>query len=206
MPTPGTNGIVEVTTQLLAGDPPKDWCVNHYSVNSGSTSVTLANWQALADAVKNWHFATTGTRTLYYQCGGNVKVYDRADPKPRPEKGFSTYTPSTWQTATGMPPTVALCASFYSVRNLKRQRGRVYLPVNTNWNAGARPNTLTMTNALAYITGLNAALIALVPSWGISVHSTIDNFDYVADHFWVNDTYDTQRRRGPKESTRVHSP
>ena len=74
--TPGTHGIVEVTTRLLATDLPREYLVNHYAVDSISTSVTDANWQALADAFKNFHFATTGTHVNFGNSyGGFVNVY-----------------------------------------------------------------------------------------------------------------------------------
>lgn len=206
MPTPGTNGIVEVTVQLLQTDVPRDFCTNTWSVNTGSSTVTAANWQALSDAFKTFYSAASGSHTLYYTNGISVKVYDRADAKPRPEKAFSNYTPGSWMTTVPMPRQIALCCSFYAGRNLKRSRGRVYLPVNGNWSTGDIPSATTMNNALQFGVQLNALIQALTPSWFITVHSDVDNMDYVVDHFWVNDVYDTQRRRDRKETTRVHSP
>jgi hypothetical protein len=205
MPTSGVNAIIEITTQLLASDTPRDFCVNHLTANGGPT-VTPANWQALADAIRGFHFATSGTHARWGTNGGSVKVYDRADAKPRPEKAFSNYTPGTWMTIVPDQRQIAMCCSFYSARNLPRKRGRVYLPVNPSFGGTERPDATTQNLVLQYGVQLGALLNGLTPFWQHTVHSSLDDFDWPVDHYWTNDVWDTQRRRKPKENSRVHSP
>lgn len=204
-PIAGNNVIVEITTQLLSTDAPRDYCTNTLHYNTGG-SLTTATAQALADAIKTVWFANSGTWTRYGTNGGKVIVYDQAAAKPRPELAVSLYTPAGWATSVSLPRQVSLCLSFFCQRNLKRLRGRIYLPVNPNWNAGERPNNLTMTNALAVGTQLKTVTTALVPRWDQTVRSEVLDDSNVVDNWWVNDVWDIQRRRAPKESTRVHSP
>lgn len=205
--TPGTHGIVEVTTRLLATDLPREYIVNHFAVDSISTSVTDANWQALADAFKNFHFATTGTHVNFGNSyGGFVNVYARADAKPRPERGHSVFTPSTWSTSITQPRQICTRLSMYALRNLKRQRGGPYLPIESGSTVSERISTAYMTRVLQYGVQLNVLLLAMNPSWQLDIWSDADNTNHPVQNFWVNDVWDVQRRRAPKELIRQHVP
>ena len=200
----GTEAIVEVTTQLLSTDPPKDYCVSHFHFNTGAASPSPANWQALTDAIKGVWFATSGVPQHYGANGGKVVAYNMADPKPRPEKAVSSYTPGSWMTSVSWPRQVALCVSFYAQRNLKNQRGRIFLPINNQWSPiGERPSSATQNSACQLIKSLYDATLALTPSWTLDVYSKVQDQSYAITNVWCNDVWDTQRRRAPKETTRT---
>jgi hypothetical protein len=60
-----------------------------------------------------------------------INVYDADSPKPRQPFPFH-FTLGAPGGITAVPEQIALCMSYFSVRNLPRQRGRVYLgPFNT---------------------------------------------------------------------------
>lgn len=203
MATPGTNAIVEITTQYLATDPPRDLMTNHLSFNSTSTGVTPANWQTLTDTIKNAWFSVSGAWTHYDTHGGKVVAYDRAQPKPRPEAAVSTYTPSTWASTVTTPRQIALVVSMYAVRNLPRQRGRVFLPFHSDWSpAGERPGAPVRTAAMALLHQIAASCQALTPEWTLAVYSAKTDQNNGVTNIWCNDVWDTQRRRTPKETTR----
>ena len=203
MPSPGTNVEVEITTQLLSADLARDWCVNTIHFNTTSTTVTNAQFQALSDAIKGVWFATSGAWFIYGTNGGSVKVYNLADPKPRPEKGYSTYTPGSWMTTVAWPRQTCLCVSFYSQRNLKSLRGRVYMPLNSGATpVGERPGLSLRTQMAGTIKQLYTVANGLTPSWQLSVHSQKLDQDAGISNIWCNDTWDIQRRRGLRETTR----
>lgn len=206
MPTIGTNAMVEVTTQLRQGDPPKDYTVNHLTYNTSATPVSAAQWNALAAAIGAKWFATGGTARHFGACGGKVVVYDRADAKPRPEKGVFTYVPGSWSVAATSPRQVALCLSFYSGRNLPRYRGRIYVPDPDGSHTTERPGAALMTQVLQLGVQIQTATIALTPSWLQTVHSDVLDQDNPVTTFWVNDVWDTVRGRLAKETTRQHNP
>jgi hypothetical protein len=204
MASPGTNAHVEVTTQLVAADPPRDWSVNNLSFNTGGVSISAANWQALTDAIKAVWFATTGAGLYYGTNGGKVVAYDRADPLPRPEKAASLYTPGSWMSNAMGPRQDAICASFYSSRNLKNTRGRIYLPYTTALGAPVERITPSVrTNVVTFVKAIATACLALTPAWQLTVHSKVTGLDNPVTNIWCNDVPDTQRRRAPKESART---
>lgn len=106
--------------------------------------------------------------------------------------------------ASNCPRDVALCLSFYAGTNVKRRRGRLYLPISIRTGAGtdiafARPSASLRTEAAALGTALSAVGGADV-DW--VVHSTVDDASYKVTNVWVDDEWDTQRRRGLTATTR----
>lgn len=205
--SPGVHAIVELSYQIKSGDSPRDYMTNTLHFNSGAPTVTGAQWQALTDAISGVFFASSGSWLFHDTYGGRTIAYDYASPKPRPEQAVTIHTPSTWATDYGAPRQVALCLSYYCQRNLKRQRGRIYVPLKASEaTAAERPTTTTMNKVLALGTQLKTVLLGLTPAWTHEVISTVDATDFPIDHYWVNDVWDIQRRRAPKETTRVHDP
>lgn len=138
-----------------------------------------------------------------------VKYYDMADPKPRqpwnPPYGF---TVAGGDGNTGMPEEVALAVSFHaSAPFTPRRRGRIYLgPVasgsfllggNGEW-CRFQPATLTI------IAGACVDLIADSGAGGVPwcVYSAMDNVARTVVGGWIDNSPDTQRRRGHDETAR----
>lgn len=98
------------------------------------------------------------------------------------------------------PRETAVCLSFYADRNEKSRRGRLYLPMSiTSLGYAARPGGATMTRALSIGTKL-AALGGLDVDW--VVYSRTKAAHYKVTDCWVDDEWDTQRRRGLRPTTR----
>jgi hypothetical protein len=197
---------LEVTTKAYTGDLPRDYMVNNLTFSTEGTPGDT-EFAALANAVMNVWKSSSG-HWGYPNNGLTINAYDYADPLPRPERAHVTYTPSTWATTDSAPRQVALCASFFCGRNLKRTRGRVYLYLggNTGGLAGYRPSTSDMNGAMNLLVAVGAAASALSPVWLHSVYSQPNGNAQPVTDYWVNDVWDTQRRRAPKEQTRVHNP
>lgn len=206
MPAFGVNLIIEVQIQYLQGDVPKDFITNTWSVNTNTSSVTTAQIQAVTDAFKTLYSSAAGTAVNYNGSGIRVIAYDRSKAKPRPEEAVSVYTPGSWTTTYPGPRQICCRASMYANRNLKRQRGGVYLPPQAGMGMLERISAANMTKFLQFPIQLNAALQALTPVWLLMIHSDAANNDYPVDHYWVNDVWDVQRRRAPKELLRQHVP
>lgn len=196
----------EVTTQLKLTDVPRDFQTNTvYYQSAGAPTDT--QWQAIADAIKGVFYSTVGFGgsfpwTNFQGYGGRVVVYDMADPLPRPEKGVSLYTPSTWYSGSLADRSVALCLSYYSDRNLPRQRGRIYIggwPSNTT---NERPSTSSTSNLLDLAKGLYQLTTAGGMGIVHAIHSKRSGATLAVNHYWVNDVWDVQRSRSPKETNR----
>jgi beta-galactosidase/beta-glucuronidase len=101
------------------------------------------------------------------------------------------------------PREIALCLSFYSERNIPRNRGRVYIPANGLTSAasiGPRP-ILTERQRAAALVPLFTGLGGIDVDWG--VWSRTDRAFRPVSHWFVDDEWDVQRRRGMRSTTRL---
>ncbi len=140
---------------------------------------------------------------------GKIKVYDLADGMPREatERTLSLF-PSSFTDDKELPAEVALCGSFYAGRNTKRQRGRIYLgplmvAATEDQTNRSRP-TLALRDSLASsLRRLITPTLATVPGIDLAVFSRVDGIARVATAGWVDDAWDTQRRRGQDATVRT---
>jgi hypothetical protein len=208
----------EVTIECN-GSVPRDMAVNTvYHTAQTSLIDPATDWMNHANEVRDAFIGATGDDPLfvYYKTRRvTVKVYDMADPLPRPEKAVSMYTPGTssWDTEDKLsPPQVALCLSFYGDQNTKNKRGRIYIGPFAGFSASAglilnaRPtlammqNILQLGHALFDVGGEN---IAHVIHHGLSKDfPTTPPAPTVVQNYWVDDRWDTIRGRLSKATSR----
>jgi hypothetical protein len=133
-----------------------------------------------------------------------VRVYRLGDSVPREPTIYAVNLGASLTTA--LPSEVALCASFFSERNLPRRRGRIYfgpLATNTNDQPGSiasRPVSQVRTALLESMKRLRSASVAKGLQW--SVLSQVDGVMRPVTGGWVDDAWDTQRRRGEAAAAR----
>lgn len=145
--------------------------------------------------------------------GHVIKWYSMDDPEPRIpilEESLGTLTIN--QAQTQLPSEVAIVASFQGEKvagqSQARRRGRVYLGpwsvlvLGTSTDDGLVASSVTAAIRTACI-NLQAAA-ALIHPIGWSVYSTFDlTFTGVpVTNGWVNNEFDTQRRRGIEATSR----
>lgn len=134
-----------------------------------------------------------------------VRVYTHGDPEPRePTIYDATLTPGG---GTPLPSEVAVCLSYYGTRNIPTQRGRIYWgPLNGG--AGtlsviggeARPSV----NLRASLAASGAALASPgQPGGNWVVWSRKLGTAFTITDGWVDDAFDTQRRRGVDPASRT---
>jgi hypothetical protein len=110
-------------------------------------------------------------------------------------------------TATSLPSEVAVVASFFSTRNLPRRRGRVYIgplastAMATATNGVNTPALVIRTALLESMRRLRSAAPAQGLNW--SVLSQVDAVMRPITAGWVDDAWDTQRRRGEGATGRL---
>ena len=142
--------------------------------------------QQVGEAYRDHWFQEGGAREI------RVKVYNYGPPPQYPlaEHVLNEEQIAAWHA----PGEVALCLSFYSERNVPRQRGRVYLPVaHRSSSLGANPGLAILTDAVALGQQLAAAGGVNV-DW--SIFSTRDQQARKVTDVWVDDEWDTVRSRG----------
>jgi len=147
----------------------------------------------LAEAISQWTVPGGG-----YQV--RCTAYDVEGTPPVFPAGTSTF----WEGVSGgsnEPREVALCLSFYSERNLPRQRGRLYVPATIlGVSTSGRPSTAAMTKVstlVPILTGLGGADV----DW--SVWSQTDQVARPVTNWFVDNEWDTIRSRGLRPTERL---
>ncbi len=139
--------------------------------------------------------------------GLELTSYARADPTPRAPVLTNFYTLGPVGSAP-LPPEVSLCVSFQgpkvSGQPQARRRGRIYLPFMDEANNGVdgRPSS-AMVTAIAGAAGTLLAASNAATTWTWEVFSTVSGGNVTITEGWVDNEWDTQRRRGRKATART---
>jgi hypothetical protein len=192
---------------------PADQYVNTWHFYAGTAGLPPSDFDNVRDMLKDFYtVAPSGTKVATYltsllQPTAKVKAYNLDEPKPRVPVYESTFTLVGLGTGSPCPFEVALCMSFEGARHSgepqARKRNRVYLGPMANgvlWSDG-RPILTAQTAILDAAKRLHDAAQASV-TWDWKVYSGTDNEIYDVKHIWVDNAFDTQRRRGLKPSSR----
>jgi len=138
-----------------------------------------------------------------------IKVYNLADPEPRvPEIFAQTLPDRPLQSSTGVPEEVAICVSYHGAPpRTARRRGRIYFgPLGSTGEEVFPASSAAFTRVPdPLITDLiDAAEQLIAAGVGWCVRSTVpaENFVPITGG-WVDNRFDTQRRRGPEVSLRT---
>lgn len=186
---------------------PEDRSVNSFAFARIGTATDEETWVAeLANQLRlfydewaNWRPSGIVDNTL------TVKAYHLGDPPPR-EPLESVQTLIAGNAGTAYPEEVAVCLSFFGARNLPRTRGRVYLgPLTASAGIMSGGRVRVQDTLIAAIKDaallLMDATFAATHAWGIVSQA---NADFVQiQQGWIDDAFDTQRRRGPDAQART---
>lgn len=215
MADPVIPGLVRAQVVLQGdSDLPEDRFVTTYvfgNQDGGSPSdADLDTIHGLLEA-----FWTTdpvgGTGTLMSllggQCSGTAetRLYRLGDTPPR-EPYITPFTVSGFSQSSGMPAEVAICISYYATSNAPRRRGRIYFGPCSNltgafaggeWRPTQNTIDILQLKARDLLQGSNDQL------WPWAVLSDVDNVARPITNGWVDNAYDTQRRRGVAADNRT---
>jgi hypothetical protein len=149
----------------------------------------------LAAALDVW--SGTGLRQI------TVTAYDAEGTPP-------VYPQGRTQLNTGLSPEsnfpreVACCLSFFSERNIPRQRGRLYIPLVIISPAAqqidGRPSQGLRTN-IAELAPIFSDLGGVDVDW--SIYSRVDALARPVTDWWIDDEWDTVRSRGLRATART---
>lgn len=194
---------------------PEDRYVNTWWFNRNGSSVSLSAAAAtIAQRLGNFFTAVGLNQTLPLTAylsntaidearGLEVRVYDTNQPEPR-EPAIVTVPLTGFTTQVSLPAEVAVCLSYYATRNIPRHRGRVYLgPLNlsamSTSDGLADPNvSQTMMDDIQD----RASTLAGFTDLPWSVCSLRDQVLRDITNGWIDNTFDTQRRRGSQPTRR----
>jgi hypothetical protein len=140
----------------------------------------------------------TSLATTDHQC----KIYDHEGTPPVLPMADVHRFPGVLH-GVNIPNEIALCLSFDGGQHQPRQRGRIFLPA---WLIGGalslRPSDTQMNTILGFATDLSNVGGANV-DW--IVWSRVNRSATGINHAWVDDEWDTQRRRGLRATKRFES-
>src|SRR4029453_7178488 len=196
---------VQVRLTTPSSDP-SDVFVNVWYLND-SINNSLAT---LADAAQPRFFDFYQALSGYYSSfctGGELRFYNMADPPPRiPEIRPLGWAGGVVPTPGNLPEEVAVALTYHTVPPItRRRRGRLYLGplsgqvIDSSDGAATRIND-TFTNAVA-----QRAVAFMNDTRGGQwfIYSKADNIGRVVTGGFVDEAFDTQRRRGPDAISRV---
>lgn len=143
------------------------------------------------------------------QNGHEVKYYDLTQTvPPNYPIASTTFNLSSNPGIDTLPTEVALCLSFQGEKvpgfPQARRRGRIYFgPVNANQTGGGRPVSGIITALTTTADALATALLACSNAATLSVWSGTNAASVPVTDGWVDNAWDTQRRRGIDRTTRT---
>lgn len=135
--------------------------------------------------------------------GLEVRVYFMDDETPR-EPTTLQRALDGFEATVPLPAEVALVGSFYGTRNIPRRRGRVYVgPLNLN-ALSTVPLVGDAGPSDGLVRDLRSAMQGLAQDTSVEwcVASRKDGALYTVTNGWVDNAFDTQRRRGGAPTSR----
>lgn len=193
-----------------ASGMPEDKIVNTFHFEGSETATDLAN---IDDMISDFYDANNASGRLFasYSSGSIsnqqvIKIFCLADPEPREPRGefFHNWTRGT---GTTLPSEVALCMSYQAAplagMTQRRRRGRIYLgPFLATTNVAGRPQQALRQVVAESAENLRLAANASV-TWQWVVYSRANDAGYDVVGGWVDNAWDSQRRRGVKATERI---
>lgn len=169
-----------------------------------------ANTTAITTALKDFYDDLTAAymSSELAQNGHEIKYYDLPGTAPNYPIEEDTFNLAANPSGSPLPQECAIVLSFQAPRTpgfpQARRRGRVYLGTwGASANTSGRPTsallTVIATAASTFKTSINA--IADDTQWAI--WSVADGAAVAVDNGWVDNVWDTQRRRGLLETSRT---
>lgn len=194
---------------------PEDVTVNTLYFNgAASTTVGTSITNAIIDFFTGANTTATIASRLSSDLSGtiNVKCYNIDDPKPRVPFYEASGTMTVGSSA--LPSEVAVCLSFQATKvsglDQARRRGRIFIGplANLSGATGVFATGSTVPRPIAaFRTDLLVAAKRLQDTSDTNnhpwvVYSRMNDTTAVVANGWVDDAFDTQRRRGIRPSTR----
>ncbi len=194
---------------------PEDRIINTFTFGYDAPApIPAAIVDSIRDALDDFYFVNTAAGSSIRAYLANTlkslsyRTYNSLTAKPRAAMIRPSVKFTVPPVNNALPAEVAMVASFYSARNLPRQRGRVFLgplsqlatnaPASTDIDS--RPATLLMTTVVQAMARLRDHPGLAEAPW--SIYSVTDQVHRPVTAGWVDNAFDTQRRRGGKATTR----
>jgi len=171
---------------------------------------TFADFTGLTSCIKDFYddIPATYWSSELQQNGHEIKYYDLPGTPPNYPVEEDVWNMASAPGGSPLPQECAVCLSFQGARTpgfpQARRRGRIYIgTLGTAANTSGRP-TAALVSALATAAATfksNVGALADTIDW--AVWSVVDQSPVIVDNGWVDNVFDTQRRRGLLETSRT---
>lgn len=195
---------------------PEDWVVNTF--HFGDVDIAVAEAPQLVTRLQTFYSTVDDFLSPLLSGNATAKVYDLSQPEPRVPVYTTTFTVVPGA-GSNMPAEIAVCLSYQAAlvsgEPIARRRGRLFIGPMSISALGAQVGGDVTVHASCK-TALTTAAITLagdppLPGQGIwSVYSpksdetgTLASSTFPIVGGWVDDRFDTQRRRGSKPTSRL---
>ena len=171
------------------------WCFNGMTIGADDA--------AIVTLLKDFYddMGLTYMANTIAQNGHEVKLSLLPGSPPNYPYFEGTFNLAAAYTGTPLPSEVAVCLSFQGARSAglaqARRRGRVYIgPLGTSANTSGRPTAGFISNISAAALTLKAAAASVSDADGWCVWSHANQDAVPVEDGWIDNSFDTQRRRG----------
>lgn len=190
-----------------------DGILSNFVTNSWAFSTEPdgpANTTAMTTALKDFYDdVVTYLSPAIAQNGHSIKYTNLPGTPPNYPFDEDTFNLATAPAGSPLPREVSVVMSFQGLRTAgfpqNRRRGRIYLgPLDITANVSGRPDPALITmlaTAGATFKSNVEAIGAGDHSW--TVWSSVDGDSVQIDNGWVDNAFDTQRRRGDEATSRT---
>lgn len=137
----------------------------------------------------------------------SVTYYDLSEPEPRVPIRTPDLIALTVDATDALPPEVALALSFQAPKvsgeDQRRRRGRIYVgPFTETGSSAGRPAAALLTTMESALQGLLDDATAAT-TWAWVVYSRVGDSVATITEAWIDNEWDTQRRRGRVATDRI---
>lgn len=208
-----TDYQAQVELQTSSGIP-ADNVINTFALQwGGGGTPDETDWVAVAAALSTFYTSWQSYRSTTVPAGGahHVKAYRLSDPSPRVPVATVPVSIGGGTASSRFPSEVACCLSYTSFvesgDHPARRRGRIFLgPLagsssSTGADGFVRPSAGFQTDIGE--AGAQLALDVLATGFTWCVWSRTDDELFPVIGGWVENEFDTQRRRGPAGTSRT---
>lgn len=200
----------QVRLPFLSGVP-EDIATNTFHFFTTADPPGLTEFEEVEDRIQAAYlFAGPYLSSIVSRSGGTVRMYLLEDPEPRQPVYEGLVPLPAANTAASLPSEVALVLSFRgpftSGAANARRRNRVYIGPLTedastsSSGVAARPDPLFMDALLSFGAALADDIGGTTVRW--NVYSPTDGTTFGVIEEWVDNEFDTQRRRGLQATLR----
>lgn len=197
--------LAQVTLKTSSAIP-ADYVVNTFSFDFTNSQ---ANIDAATLNIKDFYDAITATgfSAAMSQAGHVIKWYLHGGAKPNYPQAETGFALDSAPAGSQLPSEVALVMSFQGDRipgqEQRRRQGRIYLGIgDAAQNSSGRPSS-TLINAVVAAGGQLITDVDTDTDGKWTVYSTLNGSSVEVTNGWVDNAWDTQRRRGIETTART---